>query len=156
MILLVFGSLSSFCQIDTCGYIYSKHDDFENKDYYYTANKLYGSTFPAQMMKVVSKKSSVYYLSLYSYGKTASVNEKGVIIILENGQKLNFATEKISENIRGGEFEYNAFITLTTNQLKILKTHSIKKWRLYVYDNELSENDMSLFKAWVNCLIEKK
>jgi hypothetical protein len=105
--------------------------------------------------KDIKNGKSVYTLSLTAYGSTANVGGKGVIILFEDGTKINKPTVEIDVEANSSNFEYSAYITLNLNDLKLLSTKKIDKYRLYIYD-KVNGSFAEKFQYYVKCVIDKK
>lgn len=106
--------------------------------------------------KVIKGKSKVYYLSITTPGSTLNVNEKGVIILLNNGMKISKPNQKIDvEAGSGSDYVYSAFFSLNENDLKLLLQNQITDFRLYIYDNSINEDKRNQIQQYLKCLIQK-
>lgn len=106
---------------------------------------------PMIIYKNINKGKTVYYLSLRTYGSTVNVNENGVIILFQDGTKWSRGS-KIDVEADSNGFEYSAFITLTSADLTTFSTKKIKKFRLYIYDEEINSSDAEKFKLYTQCI----
>ena len=111
---------------------------------------------PVVLYKSIKNGKSVYYLSLDTYGSTLNVLEKGVSILFTDGTKFNKPLTSIDVDADGDGYKYSAFIPLTLLETKFFTTKQIKKFRLYIYDEEVSTTFSEKFKHYVKCVIEKK
>lgn len=105
--------------------------------------------------KNINKGRTVYYLSLRTYGSTVNTNESGVVILFTDGTKWARQT-KIDVDAESSGFEYSAFTTLTPADLITFSTKKIKKFRLYIYDEEVNSSDAEKFKLFVKCVKQTK
>ena len=80
-----------------------------------------------------------------------SVNKTGVIILFTDGTKWTRQSE-IDVDAESDGFEYSAFIPLTQEDLITFSTKKIKKFRLYIYDEEIGSCDADRFKIFVKCI----
>lgn len=129
-------------------FIYNK-DDFTDE---ITFNSPYNNIV---IYKIKKKNKTNYFLALHSKGFTLSLNEKNIMILFNDKTKL-VKYSKIDCNIDSeGNYKYSAFIPLTLNDLNILKSKEIAKFRLYIYDTDISSDMSHLFKKYVNCIIKK-
>jgi len=102
-----------------------------------------------QFIKVIKKNSVRYYLSLDTKGQIVSLNKRDIIILFTDGSKMNKNDEISCEVSSGGSaFDYSAFLSLSENDLLILKKKAIKKFRLYIYDNEPLDGDQPETLKW--------
>lgn len=106
--------------------------------------------------KIISNNQEIVYLSLNASGSTINVGEKGVIILMEDGSKLNFPDEKIDSKVGKYGYDYSAFIRIDDETLSKLTNVPIDKWRLYIYDKDLGETEAELFRIQIGCINEMK
>jgi hypothetical protein len=117
-----------------CEKIIRKIDDFTgaitiNSPFFEGSN-----SSDAVIFKEIKNGKATYDLNLTAYGSTVSVDGKGVIILFEDGTKINKTTQKVDVKAKESNFEYSVYITLSPNDLILLKTKKIAKFRLYIYD----------------------
>lgn len=139
-----------------CAKIEHQKDDFTNE---ITINNpiIEGSSVsPMIIYKIIKNGKVSYFLSLHTYGSTINVGGTGVIILFDNGTKLNKPTIKIDVEYDGTGYEYSAWIPLTEIEVKTLTTKKISKFRLYVYDEEVNSSFAEKFSVYVKCVIERK
>ncbi|MDH5825814.1 hypothetical protein [Sphingobacterium faecium] len=121
------------------------------------SDKLYTGDTKVRLIKIIIKGVSSYYLSLNTHGSTYNVGDKGVIILFKDGTKLNKPLVDIDvSSSYGSGWEYSAFIKLNQSDLNLLKTKSINKFRLYIYDDSLTEEISNNFKEIVKEIIISK
>ena len=104
------------------------------------------------MHKVVTAKNVSVYLSLISTGATVNTGIKGVKVILSNDQVLSFPNQTIDVDVSDNGYEYTAFITLTKENLALLKKYTVVKWKLYIYEGSQDPTDAEAFRIMVNCM----
>lgn len=134
-----------------CSQIERIKDEFTNELKFYTPSMMDGEISPVSIVKVIDKGKSVYYLSLNTIGSSVNVSKKGVIILFEDGTKWT-RNEKIDVDAGSDGFEYSAFITLSPTDLTTFSTKKIKKFRLYVYDQEVNSKNAERFKMFTGCI----
>jgi hypothetical protein len=126
-------------------------DDFEDKT---TFNSPISNDL--SIMKVIQKGKTYYYLSLETSGSTINYNIKGVTILFRDGTKWSKPNEKIDVKvIDGSGWGYSSFIALNQQDLLLFSKKVIKKFRLYIYDNE-SPDDVEKFPYYVQSIMESK
>jgi hypothetical protein len=108
------------------------------------------------LYKLVKSDIVTYYLSLKTYGRTVNIGERGVIILFDDGTRMSKPTVEIDIDIDEKGFEYSAYIPLTETEVNSLTTKKIKKFRLYVYDEEVSPGFADKFRYYVKCVMDKK
>jgi hypothetical protein len=105
--------------------------------------------------KEISKTKTSYFLSLRTIGSTVNVNGTGATILFDDGTKWAKPVKIDVEADKNG-FEYTAFITLTQADLVTFSTKKIKKYRLYIYDEEINPSDADKFKIYMKCIKDAK
>lgn len=134
-----------------CSKIDKQIDDFTN-EVKFSSPLMSGRQLSSMIIyKHINKGKTVYYLSLRTYGSTVNVNENGVIILFQDGTKWSRAS-KIDVEADSKGFEYSAFITLTPADLTTFTTKKIKKFRLYIYDEEVNSSDAEKFRLYTQCI----
>jgi hypothetical protein len=154
-----FPFLTSRIELDTaalCSKIERRVDDFTDKVSLNSPIIESRKLAPMTIYKSIEGIRTVYYLSLRTYGRTANVGESGVIILFDDGTKMNKPSEEIDIDTDDRGFEYSAFIALTETEVQLLTTKKIKKFRLYIYDEEVNPGEANKFTHYVKCVIEKK
>lgn len=122
----------------------------------------YNANNSVYFTKIIYNNISRYYLIIFSEitipASQYFENNKGVILLFKNGQKINKPTIKIDyktiEYIDFGKYirvTASAFVGLTENEFKLFIQSDIVKYRLYIYDGECSYNTDS-----IKCLINSK
>lgn len=153
LLYLNYNANSQITDTALCDRIEKTYDEFEKETTFRTPSLI---SFNCSFLKVISKTDTRYYLSLEAKGSTLNIAERGVKIILSNNQILSFPESKIDVDVSSGEYEYSAFIRISSEKLAILKKNKILKWKLYIYDNEQDDGDAELFRNWLNCMTTMK
>ena len=132
-------------------------DDFTNEIIINSRIVFYNKTSPVTIYKYINKNVITYYLSLKTYGFTPIALEKGVIILFEDGSKLNKPNVNIDIQVtQNANYEYSAFFRITTSELSILRSKKIKKFRLYIFDEIINEEFSIRFPEYVKCVMDMK
>ena len=155
LILLIFSGMKSNSQ-DFCSEIITKVDDLDDSKNIYSPLIDGLDLSSAVLYKDIAKGKTVYYLRLRTYGSTVNVNEKGVIVLFTDGTKWNKPSAEIDLDTDRKGYEYSCFIQLSSSDLTLFKSKTIKKFRLYIYDETLEERFAESFKEYVNCIIKAK
>jgi len=106
--------------------------------------------------KEINKLKKIsYFLVLSTIGKSVTVTGTGAIILFDDETKWS---KEVKVEVKAGqnEFEYSVFINLTPKDLEIFSTKVIKKFRLYVFDQEIKLSDAEEFRLYVQCLKDLK
>jgi hypothetical protein len=120
-----------------CKDIEESKDKFTGKTYYNSPmlDKVYFS-------KVVENNNSTIYLHLTCLGKTLLVNKQGVVVLLKDGNKLDFPTALVDVKVDNtyanlNNYSYSAFIELNKEDIDKLIKSEITDYRLYLYDDSV-------------------
>lgn len=135
-------------EASVCAEISSDIDDFTGKK---TIRTPFGKN--ASLIKIIENGEATTYLRLYANGSTLNVGEKGVIILMEDGSKLEYPGEEIDTDAgRGSGWRYSAFIRMDDETLTKLSTVAMDKWRLYIYDQDFDSGEAEVFRIQVGCI----
>lgn len=111
----------------------------------------------ASMMKFIKKGVTRYFLTLSTEGSTLTSYKTGVYVIFTDDTKWIKENEKVDyKSSRGSGWNYTCFVTLTDNDLKLFATKKIKKFKLYIHTDDITEKDATEFMENVNKIIEVK
>ena len=150
-------SISSIAQIDSslCSKIQKSVDDMTGKITFITPSE--EAIPPLKLAKVISDKDILYLFRLRTTGPTLNVGQTGVIILFTDGTKMNKET-KIGTEVGDvtNSWLYKANLILSAEELNIIATKTIKKFRLYIYDHDVNEKEANDFKGYVNCIMKSK
>ena len=105
--------------------------------------------------KNISKGKPSYYLSLRTIGSTVVLNETGCTVLFTDGTKWTKPV-KIDVDVNSDGYVYSAFITLSPSDLLTFSTKIIKKYRLYIFDEDIKLLSAEKFKFFVKCIKEAK
>ena len=119
----------------------------------FTGDVTYYVNSDVSFTKVISKGISKLYLSIW-IKEDDIYTGKGVILILENGKKINKPNENVEYTYSSGSFYATTFIQLTNQDILLLKESGISKFKLYILDGytNFSKETCEQF----NCLIKSK
>ena len=127
-------------------------DKFKGDTTYMTP---YASGF--SFIKKKKGKDEIIYLSKNQPGSTLNVNEKGLIVLLENGKRLDkpSAKLKVKSSSYGSGYVYSAFEILTPSDIDLLLNNLITDSRLYIYDGETNKEDAKTLVEYLKCIKDK-
>jgi hypothetical protein len=103
--------------------------------------------------KIIRDGEEIVYMRIRTIGSTPSTGE-GVIILLDNGEKIE---KNVDTDVRvnsNAQFEHYAFFELTKTDIELLKNHNITDTRLYIFDMKILEPVQ--YRAYMICLDDKK
>jgi hypothetical protein len=144
-----------FRKEDFCSDIKTKKDDFTDEIKMETSF-LKDGLARLHLSRNVSSNSDRYYLYLTAIGTTPNVGINGVILLLEDKTKINKPDVSIDVKVTEANYEYSAFISLTSDEINLLQSKGIDKYRLYIYDQDLSYGTSEKLKMYFQCISEKK
>lgn len=110
---------------------------------------------PLVIYKYIKNGKPIYYLSLTTNGSTVNINQKDITVLFDDGSKWS-RQSKIDLEATSNGYQYSSFITLNVSDLSIFSSKSIKKFRLYIYDQEISSNESNKFKLFVKSIKDLK
>lgn len=86
-------------------------------------------------VKIIKAGISSYYLSIW-IKESGIYTGTGVVLILENGQKISKPTAKVDYNYAANSFYTTVFLKLNANDIALLKTSGISKYKLYISEGQ--------------------
>lgn len=142
-----------FRKEDFCGKLKTTKDDFTDKVSIDSPFEKDGVD-RIQLSKVKNANNITYYLYLTATGSTPNVGIEGVILLLDDNTKINKPDVSVDVKVSGTSYEYTALIPLTLAEVGTLKTKGIDKYRLYIYDHNLSFGMTEKFKMYFQCITD--
>lgn len=135
---------------DFCSQITIEEDKFSDDVKYRTP-----STGGNKFLKVVNGTEEIIYFYLKAYGRTASVNEKGVFILLNDKTIIKKPEVVISCNVSvtGTGYAYTALFRLSEDDINKLLSSKITDIKLYIYEEEIKKGERII--EYLKCLVEK-
>lgn len=135
-------------------------EGFYCKDIETTTDKFSGETTASsdysegiKFLKIIKNGSSKIYMAINESGSTLNVGEKGLILLLENGNKIERPNAKIDVDTGSGRnYVYSAFIELTKKEIDLITKNPITDDRLYIYDGEVKYG--AKLSEYLKCLTE--
>jgi hypothetical protein len=153
-LLFVLFTFNGFSQ--DCKDIEYKKDDFTGNETFTSPFVLKNKIFPVSLVKFIKNNDTLFFLNLRAYGSTVNLNKKSIIILFTDGSKLELTETidcKVSKDVETDKnYTYSTTILISDEQLLILRKKLISKYRLYIYDLELTEKQSSYFNAYINCM----
>lgn len=134
-----------------CGDITEEKDQFDGKVTFFSP-----LLEPVSFTKVLIKGYDLYYIRLSTPAATLNF-DKGVIILLENGERIERLSQEVDMKYdkNTNNYEANAFMYLKQEEVDKLTASPIKAFRLYIYDQEKLEKAKN-YQDYLKCLIDKK
>jgi len=114
---------------------------------------------PIFVSKVVkSGQTPKYHVRFTAYGITPEVSGKGLIVLFSDGSKFERTTVSIDVDVNryGSGYEYNAYLVLSEKDFTIFSLKKVSKFRLYIFDKELTQMDSDEFKGVSECILKLK
>lgn len=134
-----------------CSEIQKQFDEFNNETNYYTPGLINNEISSVIFSKYTKGAKSEFYIRLKSYGATVVIDGYDAAIIFTDNTKWNKHV-KIDVDVEKDYFEYTAFIKLTPDDILTFSKKNIKKFRLYIFDNEVDSLQSNNYKIYFNCL----
>lgn len=101
-------------------------------------------------IKVTKDKISNIYMAINESGQTLNVGKKGLILLLENGKKIERPNAKIDVKAERSNYVYSAFIELSKAEIALIIKNKITDDKLYIYDGEIKNGD--ILSQYLKCL----
>tara|TARA_B110000879_G_C10688180_1_gene324365 strand:- start:21 stop:410 length:390 start_codon:yes stop_codon:yes gene_type:complete len=99
------------------------------------------------------KVNEVVYMSLKAPGSTPNVGKEGVVVLLENGDKIEKPEAKIDVDVNAAAgYDYTAFFTLDKSDIEKLKASPITDLRLYIYDAKILKKKALKYLEYIKCI----
>lgn len=128
--------------------IFRKHDEIDNEIHLSApiSNDM-------NLHKYIKNGKSTYFLDLSTEGSTYAKGQS-VTVLFTDGTKWSRTTDitaRLSDN-----WVYSTFIPLTSADIQLFKTKSIKKYRLYIFDEDPHPYDSEEFRNYVDLISVSK
>jgi hypothetical protein len=133
--------------------------DFYCKDIKTTTDKFNGSTTSSSdysdgisFIEVTKDNSSTIYMSVSQGGITINVGEKGLILLLENGKRIERPEAEIDVKVNTvtSGYIYSAFISLSEEEINLIIENPLTDKRLYIYDGVVESGER--LSEYLRCL----
>jgi len=140
---------------DPCPLVEYKYDDFTGERNYSTPYSKDNKSLNIRFYKNVKNNgTAVYFMALNTIITRAWATERGVILLLKNGKKIEKPSAEVTTRVDShANFETSSIITLSAQDIALLKTSPIKKFKLYVAESEADEPEM--MQKLLICLLSK-
>ena len=107
------------------------------------------------ILKKIKNNKATYYLSLYAKSIIPVVDGNKVYVLFTDGSQFEKNTD-IDCNAEENGFCYSAFFSITEKELEIFSTKTVKKIRLYIFDETIDSTEADHFRRYVKCIINAK
>lgn len=131
-------------------------DEFTNEININTPYPALGESSSVILYKSIKTGKTVYYLALQTNGSTLNVSKQGVTVLFEDGTKFIKPTAALDIDAADDGYAYSAFIPITLSEVQMFTKNRIKKFRLYIYDGEITPQTAEKFTIWSKCVMENK
>jgi len=108
----------------------------------------------AKFIKYVDGEKTTIYFTINETGSTLNVNKKGLILLFQGSEKIEFPDANIDVEASSSGYVYSAFVTLSKEHIDVFLNNKITDNRLYVYDGSFKEEDAELLINYLSCLVE--
>lgn len=116
------------------------------------------SPFPMGLglVKVEKEGETIIYLTVGVYGETLNVGEKGVSLLLSNGDIYELTEKEVDVDANSlnneADWIYSSFIKLKPEDIELFINNPIVSAKLYIYDKNFTALESLKFIADLNCL----
>ncbi len=112
------------------------------------SNSIDGISFSKSIKENLTKT----YMSINVAGSTLNIEKTGLIILLENGFKIERPGQKINVAVgsKGTSYTYSASIELSSKEIELLLENKITDVRLYIYDSSIKKSDILI--SYLECI----
>ena len=144
---LLFSSVS-FCQEVKNDSISNTLENYFSSEDKFNGEKTYYSPFTENISitRIVGKKGiASQFIKIDVKGSTLNYRCKGLLILFENGLKINRPNEIVDTDYSDG-FSYGVWFKPTSKEISLFKKYKITDVRLYIYDAHISDYDATSFK----------
>lgn len=151
-LLLSFYSFTQEPNEKYCKKILTDIDKFEGDTTYRSPHK---TGFIDPLYYIKSNGLIMMYINVP--GSTVNIGEKGVIILLKDGTKIEKPNVSIDceANVSGAPgFVYSALFVLSPKEIESLSKSPVSSVRLYIYDSDLNERRQVKQMEYLRCLRE--
>lgn len=134
----------------SCNDIEEVHDKFNGK-ITYMSPEADGITF----IKVKDGNDTTLYIHVAIVGYSLTVDRQGVILLLQNDNRIEKPTADINVkvNTHGSGYRYIAMEELTEKDVELLSKNEITDDRLYLHDGVIKEGKK--LQEYLKCIIAK-
>jgi hypothetical protein len=125
----------------------------------FTGETDYASPFaPVEFYKIIKGNTARTQITLKSQASILTLNVKGVIILLENGFRIERPEAKIDikkiKALDGTDaFVYTTVFDLSENDIKLLAENKMLKYRLFKHDTNVTTAETLM--NYMRCIAEK-
>lgn len=96
-----------------------------------------------------------YSLRLEADGSTSNYYKTGVVILLEDGSKIEKPNAKIDcKSYSNYGYKFSSWVDLTISERELLKSKRITDFRLYIYEKSISEKKGQKLIGSIKCISE--
>jgi hypothetical protein len=125
----------------------------------FTGELDYASPFGSvEFYKIIKENGARTQVTLKSQGTTLTLNAKGVIILLENGNRIERPEAKIEvtkiKALDGSDaYLYTSVLNLTENDIKLMTENKMTKYRLFRHDTTVTTGETLM--QYLRCIAAK-
>lgn len=162
-ILLPFRSYSQCDQIEYNKDKFTDVESWKTPSYFETAKKakwdshilVIGNRVVAPIIFFYTKDTNNYQISITLYGDQSSFDSKGLYLVFDNGQKLQYPFMEIGSDYMGDRLTFVSVVKLTESETNLFKTASVTDIRMKATDTVIEPWIGNKMKEQFNCLQTK-
>ena len=110
-------------------------------------------------VKIISAKSTNYYMSVQNSGHSVTSTLLGLTLTLEDGSNIDKPNNPvriqrdIEHTFGRNRFQFSSYFLLTADEINKITSVGIAQYKLYKYKYSLSKSDRKAIKEKVSCLL---
>ena len=93
-----------------------------------------------------------YYLSLSFVRTSISINEKGVMVLLANGEKIVWEGIEIDTEATPDGIRYKGFVELDPSQMELISKYKITDFKLGIFEHSVDSESSNMLKRYATCI----
>ena len=158
-LMLCFVSIIGFAQESNSSINFSrKVNDFTDEITISSFIRIGPRTEHMDLIKHISPNGRVvYYLYISIKDSYCTVGIKGLTILFEDGTKFNRPNDEIDTNYYAGdEYNYSVLIRLSESEVKIFSQKEIRKFKMYIFERDITDYDVDEFKEIAGNIVTMK
>ena len=146
--------LHSFIPVP-CDQIERETDESTKETTAHTPFTQLGRVAPMIMYKQSDDDRKLFVLSLTTVGQTHHLGKKGVMIVLTDSTRWERKPTPIRVDQDAGGYQYSAHLAMTDEDIALFSERTIDKFRLFIYDRDVTDPEAETFAEQVGCLVER-
>ena len=114
--------------------ITTNYDEINNEKTFTTPYEL-----NIQINRIYTNGNNVYYLSFETLSSYLTYDSYGIVVLFTDGTKWQRLNEKVEVDYNNGDYKYSTFTKISKDELKLFQNKTIKKFKMYIFDEVCEE-----------------